>query len=50
MKKILTPRADQRETTMRNAFNAALGKTPEHTKTTGRIFRALCTPAGLVRL
>lgn len=49
-KAILTPRNDQRESTLRHAFTKALIATPQHTKTTGRVFRSLCTPAGLIHV
>ena len=48
MRKQLTPRAGQVETATRIAFVKALAASTDRTKTTGKVYRALCTPAGLI--
>lgn len=49
-KQIKTPAAGQYETAIRAAFARALAAHPTHTKLTGKVFNALCTGAGIVRL
>lgn len=49
-KYVLTPRDGQVETATRIAFLHAIAATPERTKLTGQVYRALTTAAGLIRL
>lgn len=50
MKAIRTAAAGQYDTAIRAAFTRALMGTKERTRLTGRVFHALCTSAGIVRL
>ena len=49
-KQIKTPSEGQVETAIRGAFVRALAAHPTHNKLTGKVFNALCTGVGIVRL
>lgn len=49
-KQLIAPRVGQINSETRTAFIKALIKTPSHSKLTGQVFNALCSPAGIVSL